>query len=264
MSTVSLSEMVTTLRFWGRVQQSEGFLDPSDFETIVLDAVKQHNSSYVVTSTSSTFPAGESLPLRFLILENLALLRATKLAQQATVKNDSFANTDSPYEKMLKLAKQMRERYETTCRQLGLTTFSGGGQVRVSEFGSLNASLGATTPLELATEPPFVQLEATYIGSGCAILKFTNPPFSQFVARRIFTLEGNDAIFQEWNTTSSVGTPRINNSAIKLFETGDRTLNSIKVVLGNATSGVCHRFLVVTLTVSGIYGYSNEVLLYVP
>lgn len=261
----TLTNLINLLKFWGRVQPSEGFHDPDDLTNIITQAVGLHNSAYVVSSSACTVPAKEEYVVTLLAWSLLCTVRATKFANEASIRADGFvSNRDTPFEKNLKLADLLRKRYEEQCKIIGLTIFAGAGPVRVSQALSVEADTGAMLPFDISQEPPLVQLTSEgNIGSGTLILVFTTTLFDQFAARYVFHSSGSEPLHQPWNFASAVF-PGVDSAATKLMEIGDQRLRQIKLTNLVTTPGTVHRFLVATKTRSDVNGYSNELVLTLP
>lgn len=266
MST-TLANLVADLKFWGAVQASEGFTDPGDFNAIVQRAVAGHNPTYSATSNSCNIPDREAGVVGLLSLHFLALLRAQKHSNAQAMRIADFQayTKDTPFEKNRTLAEDYLAKYTAQCTLLGLGQYYGSKSVRVSEVTAYSAEIGAGVPVDVAEEPPSVDLAAPANPVGGAIvLQFAAQTFSEFGARYILHAVGSEPILALWNTTSSAAPVRgTSDTSELLLKTNDQRKMQFKVVLADAelVPGTVHRFLIVTETASGIFGYSNEVTL---
>lgn len=261
----SLATMVADLKFWGQIQASEGFVDPTDYNTIVGKASTQHNPAYSCTGSSFTIPETEVPVVSILALALLCQIRASKMAQAPTMRTGDFQTTrDTPFEKNMALHEKYMQQYKTQCQVLGLSSYYGSSSVKVSEFTGENTDLGAMTPVEIALEPPVVNLTTPSVPiDGVLTLSFSTTIFGQFATRYVYHLTGSEPLFQDWNFASTV-LPKVNDSAELLISTQNQRATSFKVTNLVMTVGTVHRFLVVTQNRSGIYGYSNEVTVTIP
>jgi hypothetical protein len=268
----TLVALVARLKVLARVQASEKFDDPADFNMVFEQAVSLHNSSYTCTETACTVPRKEAFPVELLAWSLLCHMRASRFAQDANISTDQFKTSrDSPFDKNMRLAEGIQNRYKQTCQALGLSVFYGaGGPVRQSETTAVAHEFGYVTPLDIALIPPHVQLSGTYsVGSdlnGQVILRLETIKFSQFGDRLIYSLtHATETLFTEWqgaNKTHEVG--KINLLASLLLHTQDQKQVAFKVTGLSPAVGDKHRFLVVTRNLSGIPAYSNELVITVP
>lgn len=261
----TLSTLVEALRFWGGVQSSEGLADPSDFQKIIQEAARLHNPMYVATETVFTIPEAEITAINYLALLKLSEWRMVRQAMATTMRNGDFQTTrDTPFEKNEKLAKHWRELYSTECQRLGISSFAGARSISVTEMVAANPETGEMVPHEISNEPPVVNLDVPAVPvSGVTVLSFSTSAFSNFAIRYVFYITGSEPIYQPWNVPSIV-LPRINDAAEKLITATNQRQNSFKVQNLSMVSGSTHRFLIVTETRSGIFGYSNEVTVAIP
>lgn len=262
-----LNSMVGELRFWGRIETSEGFADPGDLQTIVTKAAQQHNASYSCSVAKFTIPDKEVPVVGILALALLCQLRAAKFSNAPSMRTGDFqtATRDTPFEKQMKLYTEYMARYNDQCRVLGLSTYFGAQSVKVTEFTAENIDTGVMMPLDVALEPPVVNLAVPSVPvGGVTILAFTTDIFSQFAKRYVFYVSGSEPIYQPWNIGSITKVPCVNDAAEKLLDTGNQRAMSMKVQELVMTPGTIHRFLVVTENKAGLFSYSNEVTVTMP
>lgn len=264
MST-TLAGLVTELKFWGAVQASEGFTDPDDFRLIVQRAVAGHNPAYSATTTSCNIPDREAGVVGLLSLHFLALLRAQKQSNAASMRAGDFQafTKDTPFEKNRILADDYLTKYGTQCMLLGLGQYYGSKTIQVSEVAAHSFALDTGVPVDVASAPPSISL-ATPANpvDGQLTIQFTTQLFSEFSSRYVLHAVGAEPILAPWNTTSSIAPVRgVSDASELLLKTSDQRKTTFRVTIADTESdpGTIHRFLIVTENRGGAYTYSNEV-----
>jgi hypothetical protein len=95
-------------------------------------------------------------------------------------------------------------------------------------------------------------------------LNWTTKDYGNFAAFAIVTLSGATAIIQPWNYSSASGIPGIADAATLVAKTGQSTLRSVKLQDLVTVIGTVNRFVIVSVSRSGKFSYSNEVVLTQP
>lgn len=263
-------ELISSLVGQARVQDSEGFKSPTDFIGLIEDAVGQHNSSYQVTESDCTVPKREKYPVILLAWSMLCFVRASKFATDPSTGQGGF-NTDrnTPFQKCLTLAKELRSLYGQVCQSLGLTTYAGLGSVVQSDVVSENLDLEAMTPVELSLNPPPITLVTVPSdkanSDGTLLVKWTQDVFENFAYVAIITMEGGtESILQLWNNNSKTGFPGLHDLAEVTGKIDDQRISQVKITDLTVSSGTVNRVLLVCVSKSGKYTFSNEVKLTQP
>jgi hypothetical protein len=262
-------ELISSLVSNARVQDSEGFKSPSDYVDLIRDAVSQHNASYQVSETVCTVPSRESYPVVLLAWSMLCFVRASKFASDPSTSQGGFStDRNSPFQKCLTLAKELRNQYSLVCQSLALSTYAGTGSVVQSEVVSESHDLGAMTPIELSLDPPPIILitdPSTKVNNdGTLLVKWTQDLFENFAAYYVISMEGPNAIFQDWNFGSKSTIPRLNDEAVIVGRLTDQTVKQVKITDLTKTVGTVSHFLIACASKSGKWSYSNEVVLTQP
>jgi hypothetical protein len=268
MATTTLAEMVASLKFKSQVQSSENFDDPEALELLVTEAGEKHNSTYVISGTSCTVPANEKEAIVLLAWIELTFIRAQKFATESQSGGGGFStDRNTPYYKLMDLAKKLDGRYKEVCTTLGLQTFYGSGGITSSEVTVESLDLSAQTPLETSLPPTAAVLTASPAaqanGDGTVVLSWTFKDNGNFAFYAICHIEGNESLIQDWNFESESGIPRIHDSA-NVTKITRMDQKSAKVLELTVSSGTKNRFVIAVGSKSGKYSYSNEIVLTQP
>jgi hypothetical protein len=260
-ATTTLVDLVRDLKLYGGVQPSENFADPNDFNRIVVRAATRHNKAYTCAVDSCTIPTTEHFAVVLLAWSDLSIIRASRFATQAsTTQSGTMFGTDrnTPFYKCMELSKKLGEQYEEECKSLGLEIYAGYGSVSLSTVTCENVDLEAQTPIEFALNPPAISLTAADVqGDGTAILRWTQDFHTNFATYKLFY--HTSEIYQDWNITSA-RCPRINADAQFVGALNDQASKAIKLTDLSTVSGTTHHFLIVCVSRSETYAYSNEVV----
>jgi hypothetical protein len=264
MPNTTLAAILTDLKRYAQIPSSEAISD-SDLEAAIQDAVSQHNAAYTATSSSCSVPVEEKFPVVLFSWSLVSVLRASARAGESSGGGPSGFNSDrqSPFAQLMKLANDLKTRYAEACKSLGLSKYAGSGVPVMSEVTCENLDLGVQTPVEMAIPLPAPILSSAnqVAGNGELVLSWEfkdNSNFSQYV---LFHLSGSSAIYENWNYDSTSGVPLINNNASNLMSTNRMERRATKVLNLSATQGTINRFLLVAVSKSGKYSYSNEVVI---
>jgi len=271
---MTLADLVGDLKFNSQVQTSEGYADPADYERVIKGAGLKHNSSYVITSTECTVPDVERAVLGMLANSDFCLVRAAKVANSPTLTAPAGFGTDrnTPFYKLMALAKALLQQYEDACKALGLDNYYGSVQgsasTATSETVVISADHGGLIPTEISPVPAAPKLECSPVNAvspdGTIILSWNFINHTNFSAYRIFHMTGDAPIFQNWNFGSKVGTPKINDLAEVVGSINEIDCKSVMLTDLPIDVGTVNRFLVVIATKSARYAYSNELALTQP
>lgn len=267
-TTTTLSKLADKLRKNSRVNDSENFAYPNDYNDIVVDAVYQHNPQYSVTEASCNVPLREEYPVVLLSWSMLCVIRASKFASESQGSQGGFStDRNTPYYKLMDLSKQLKKMYLDVCGALGLDSFAGAKNVHASEVVVENLDLGAMTPVELSLDPPPVLLETVPANKvnddGTLLVKWRQDLFQNFSHYYLVHKEGTDDLWQEWNFNSK-SVPRIHDDAIIVGKINDQEIKAVQVHDLTVTPGTINHFLLIAVSKSGKYSYSVEVKLTQP
>lgn len=265
----TLNNLVSDFRLKARVQASEGFTDPDDFRAVIIGAASKHNSSYVVSASVCTIPAREQEAVVTLSLIDFTFIRLSALSLQPGITSQGFgSDRNTPFQKLKDYLKLLVDRYDDIVAALGIPTYYGAGTVTQSEVTVENLSLGAQTSIGLSLTPPEFNLYSTPSdhanSDGTVTLFWDNAPFDNFLCYFLYTVTGATPIFQPWNYDSIAGTPRILDTATKLFQYNRIDQQSALLTNLVVTSGTVNRFVLVIASKSGKYSYSDELVLTQP
>jgi hypothetical protein len=259
----TLALMVADLKTKSQVQVSEGYAD-AFLESIVIGAGRKHNPNYAISSATCTVPDLEADLVVLLAWSDLCYVRASAFAASPGATQQGFGtNRDTPYYKLTNLADLLLKRYQEVCASLGLTTFYGAGSPTMSEVTCESLDLGAQAPVEISITPtaPVLSAATSVVQpDGTIVLNWTCKDFNNFAAFAIVTMSGAESILQMWNFASASGIPGIHDSAQVVTNISQSALRSVKLQGLQINSGTVNRFVVVTITRSGKYAYSNEVV----
>lgn len=258
----TLNTLIARLRREISVSQGESFNNERLTE-FLTDSLTQHNSAY----SWASLPANEELAIIFLSASKAAFDRAQKLANKpsSSVKSGSFntsveADHQTPFDKNMKLYRAFLDRYEGYCASIGVSTNGSGGGIVKGRVTKRDSELEALTPLA-SSEPISSVLLSSAQGDDNTelILSWVSEAGFNFSEWVIFTLPSSDSIHRSWNLNTNGGIPQINTSATKVATINDPTQKSVKIT--GINRAVDNSFLVVGVTRSQKFTYSNEILL---
>lgn len=267
--TTTLGAMVADLKVKSQVQTSENFADPSFFESLIISAGKKHNSSYAISTTACSVPDLEAEAVTLLAWIDFCFIRASRFASSPGSSQQGFStNRDTPYYKLIDLAKQLKSMYAELCGSIGLVSFYGAGSPVMSEVTCENLDLGAMTPIEISLNAPTPALSTVpsdrVAADGTIVLNWMSKDFNNFAAFFVLQMTGAESVLQPWNYASSSSIPGIHDSASLVGRVNRAEVRSVKLQGLTITPGTINRFVVVTATKSGKFAYSNEVVLTQP
>ncbi len=255
----AIATLRDSLKRRAKIQASENFTD-SDLEGHLTDALREHNPSYEF----GVLPVAEEEPVILLAWIRVCNSRAAQWAQaantggQATMQQDN----ETPFSKNLKLAKFLREQYTALVVSLGISSrFSG---ISVSTVTAQDGWVEAEVPLALSRTPPVPTLslaagESKAVGT-TYIIKWTVERYENFQEWRLFHMVtenvSTDTLRHAWNQDSDSGTPQLNNLADLLKTISDQQISTLKAV--NVDKTKRNLFLLVAVSRSGLFSYSNE------
>jgi len=268
MSTTTLSVLVTELKFNARVQSSEGFTDPGDFQKVVADAVRLHNSTYVATTVSCTVPEVEKDVVGLLAWARLCMVRASRFATDSNASGQGWGtDRNTPFYKCLELHKILTAQYTEGCKALGLTVFAGAGAIALSEVTCENLDMGAQTPIEMSLTPPVIRLYSTPTtavnSNGTLAVYWEQANYSNFAKTVLVHVTGSTSVYDAGNYASAV-LPRIIDTAAIVGTVTNPDIRALNLTDIAVTPGIINRFLVASVSKSGKYTYSNEIVLTQP
>ena len=228
----------------------------SQLDTLLANALLQHNRSY----TFASLPATEEEPVLLLAWAAVCYIRAGKVAPEnnAQGSNGYAQDRETPFKKNMELAKSLMDRYTLLCTAFGLNTATTG--IVVGTILSHNPVTDSLTPLHTAPVPALVTVSAEVVEDEdtSALLSWSITRLSEeYFDVMIFTDEGTELMFQPWNIDSDSGIPKVKNGARLLATISDPQQTVVKVE--DMDRSVANRFLVVVRSGSLKYAYGNEV-----
>jgi hypothetical protein len=258
----TLADLTDKLKRMASVEDSEHIHDDTDLKECLDRALLQHNARL----TYDSLPAREEEPFLILAWIGVCFIRASRAAKDGNVSGGSGFGQDreSIYSKNVRLARELKARYDMLCADLEIDTASDGVVVgtltRADDFDNI------VLPLSVAPQPPIVSLKldpsnqslttGDYYTLSWDFKRFTN--FREF---RIYHLEGSNPVFEDWNFHSATGIPKVANNALLLNTYARQDVTKLKVQGLNKGAGITNRFLIVVRSLSDTYSYSNELIL---
>lgn len=234
---------------------------------VVKAALRRHNPAYVITPTTCTVPLVEELALSFLAAVDVFRIRLGQFSQDSSVQSGGAAtfgvDRDTPFQKTLKLLEYYQAEYEKECQRTGLDTFAQSNQPVVSTVTSQDSQYSAQMAIEDSALPPQIALVAVnsaVSNDGTLIIRWAQSYFSNFDGFMLYHIQGADEIFQHWLPSQ----PKINPIAERVASFYDHDSRSAKVTDLVFASTTVNRFLIVCMSKSGKYNYSNELVVTQP
>lgn len=264
MANATLTTLVSKLKTRSRIDAgAEGFSDPGDFNEVITEAVRRHNSSYLTTSDVSV-PEREIFAVVLLSWADLSFMRASNFAAQASINSNSGygSDRDTPFDKCLRLQKELMKQYAAQCSSLGIVSTYSESSPEIGDVAVISAdSEGATVPSEVASLPPAPDLSAVDLQvQADDTLRVKWSPWRNigFLRHTLLHRVGTSPILDASLTNEELGIYGVNNDAEVVASVTDVERNSVKFTGLDKTSGTVHRFVVVRFSKSGKYTFSNE------
>lgn len=263
MQQLTQADLVAALKRNVRPSKQEQLSDVEIGE-FLEEAVRLHNGAYVCTSQTCTVPPNEERAIVLLAWHSITLARVSFYASQVnSVKAGEFSTTQSPGKALIELSNQLKAMYAEECARLGLTSFAGRGPVQMIAAAAVPYSPDVSRAPLLAGELPdtFV-LSASREEASVVILQMDVAVHPRFIRWHLVQKDGDDAIFQDWNTESLTGVPCLHDNATIVKVSTLPVLRAFR--LTGLDSQTTYRFLVVQEVEGPLYSYSNELLVAPP
>jgi len=174
---------------------------------------------------------------------------------------------DTPYKKCMDMAAKLKEEYSDMKAEYDSKfgdddedSESSTGDVFVGSLLKTEAELGAFVPPQKASSVAIRNFDTVSVGAGFAILGWSRTTSTAFVQLFIFKSSAS-GIVEKWNADGNSGVPFIAAAASKIYGTTDFISKQIKVT--GLTAGT-HYFVLVTVSLNGLYWYSDQITAVVP
>jgi hypothetical protein len=247
----NFADMVAELTQLAQIESSENF-DETVLEGYIQSALAQHNKALTITS----LPIEQEEPVLTLAWIKVCLVRAAKAAKDSSLGGASGYSKDanSPYQKNMDMAKQLWGRYQELCTNLQIDKDS----VVVGQVFVRDHLFDAMVPLFQNRKGIEINLVCDKASGSDVILRWSINDISDLNKLLLYSIEGSDPIYQEWNAYSATNTANINDSAVLVQQIFDTTITSLKIT--DVDLSKLNRFLLVARTNSYKYQYSNELV----
>jgi sulfur carrier protein ThiS len=259
----TISDLVAKLKLRAHIDQSER-LSPSgeldDFlSAIINDAVGQHNPQYTVPS----LPAAEEMLVLLLAQIEICYVRAEQKVNDAPIQAGGGAfvqNQDSPFNKNMKLARELVTRYNELVAKLGVSSGTGVVVVQTSVYKKSDR-LDRIFPYFSVPAAPAPILTGEAVDSTTVHLSLVMVPVEYFYRYYIFW-GLTPGLYQDWNAIGNMTVPRIKSSASLLIMDYDQTQQAVEAEDFPANTALY--FMAVIQTQQNKYTYSDEILVTTP
>lgn len=243
---LSIGEIRDELIIDASVQDSEE-IDESTIDRYLAEAISEHNSAYSLDG--SDLPSREVPLVKLLAWIKLTNLRASTWATKNSVSGgQGYGNDrDTPFSKLSRQAASLRADYDKKCVSMGIALDAGGegspivqGSLTVRDF-----EFEARTPYQFdrtKLTAPSLGIIGVVAQTTLSLLwsKSKDETFTSYVV--FYKLGASVALYDETNTNSAAGVPRIVDDAIKIHTVSDPDNNSLKIM--GLTANTDYTFIV--------------------